>query len=67
MAALRNYGSLINAMISTYTYDPLVGVTSVTDARGYSTYYEYDTYNRLKAIKDADGNLVQTQEYNYKK
>ena len=55
-----------NAMITTYTYDPLIGITSITDPKGYSTYYEYDIFNRLQYIKDADGNLVSENKYNYK-
>ena len=42
---LRN--RLPNAHINTYTYSPLVGVTSVTDARGLTTYYTYDSTGRL--------------------
>jgi len=53
------------AMISTYTYDPLVGVTSVTDPRGQTSFYEYDTFNRLKTIKDADENIIQVYDYKY--
>ncbi|MDD7888274.1 RHS repeat protein [Flavivirga sp. 57AJ16] len=57
---------LPDAMITTYTYDPLVGVTSVTDPKGYTTYYEYDVFNRLEFVKDADGNLLSENKYNYK-
>ncbi len=57
---------LTDAMVSTYTYDPLVGVTSMTDPKGYVMYYEYDGLNRLEFIKDADGNLVSENKYNYK-
>lgn len=35
---------------STYTYIPYVGVSSATDARGVTTYYEYDAYGRLIEI-----------------
>ena len=54
------------AMVSTYTYDPLVGVTSMTDPRGYTVYYEYDEFNRLEYVRDADGNLISENKYNYK-
>ncbi|WP_299367507.1 hypothetical protein [Winogradskyella sp.] len=53
------------AMVSTYTYDSLVGVTSTTDPRGYTSYYEYDDFNRLKLVKDQDGNILNQNEYNY--
>ncbi len=58
--------SLPNTMISTYTYDPLIGVTSMTDPKGYTIYYEYDDLNRLEFVKDADGNLLSENKYNYK-
>lgn len=54
------------SMVTTYTYDPLIGVTSITDPKGYTTYYEYDQYNRLKSVKDANGNKVTDYDYQYK-
>ncbi|MCF6297576.1 MAG: RHS repeat protein, partial [Flavobacteriaceae bacterium] len=65
--ALSNLrASLPDAMVTTYTYDPLIGVTSITDPRGYTIYYEYDDFNRLKEVKDAEGNIVSKNEYHYK-
>lgn len=55
-----------NALITTYTYDPFVGAKSMTDERGNTIYYEYDTHNRLKYIRDVDGNIVSENNYNYK-
>jgi YD repeat-containing protein len=55
-----------DAQMTTYTYDPLVGVTSQTDAKGMTIYYEYDELERLKVIKDQNGNIVKTYQYNYK-
>lgn len=55
-----------NAMVSTYTYDPLIGATSMTDPKGYTIYYHYDAFNRLEFVKDADGNIVSENKYNYK-
>jgi YD repeat-containing protein len=62
--SLRN--SLSSAMVTTYTYLPHVGMTSITDPKGYITYYEYDAFNHLKSIKDADGNIISNYHYNYK-
>ncbi|MFD0963209.1 RHS repeat domain-containing protein [Pseudofulvibacter geojedonensis] len=58
--------NLPKAMVSTYTYKPLVGITSMTDPRGYKTTYEYDEFNRLKYVKDADGNILSENQYKYK-
>ncbi|RSC92065.1 RHS repeat domain-containing protein [Tenacibaculum singaporense] len=55
-----------NAQIITFTYDPLIGVTSITDPRGQTIYYQYDDFNRLEFIKDADGNLLKEHKYHYK-
>ena len=64
LTTLRN--SVPNAMMTSYTYDPLIGVTSITDPRGYTVYYEYDDFNRLKQVKDADGKIISENEYHYK-
>lgn len=63
---LRSTSVLGNSMVTTYTYDPLIGVTSVTDPKGYTMYYNYDEFNRLKQVKDADGNILSQNEYHYK-
>jgi len=57
--------NLTNAMATTYTYRPLVGVTSITDPRGDVTYYEYDAYGRLINVKDKDNYILSKNEYHY--
>ncbi|WP_445456042.1 RHS repeat domain-containing protein [Flavobacterium sp. HNIBRBA15423] len=67
ITALNNLRTALpNAMVTTYTYNPLVGVTSITDPRGYTTTYQYDDFNRLESIKDANGIKVSKNEYHYK-
>lgn len=61
---LRN--TLPNAMIRTFTYKPLIGITSETDENGKTTYYEYDSLGRLQYIKDQDLNIIKEYNYNYK-
>ncbi|HLZ88274.1 MAG TPA: hypothetical protein VKQ52_13560, partial [Puia sp.] len=60
---LRLYPS--TAQMTTYTYDPLIGMTSQTDAGNRATYYEYDGLGRLKRVRDQDYNIVKTLEYQY--
>lgn len=50
----------------TYTYEPLVGVTSTTDSKGQTTYYQYDEFQRLKFIKDQHKNIIKSNTYHYK-
>ncbi|KRB59938.1 DUF5977 domain-containing protein [Flavobacterium sp. Root186] len=59
-------GSFSDAYVSTYTYNPFVGVTSITDTKGIPSYYEYDSFGRLKFVKDKDLNVLQKYCYNYK-
>ncbi|GGI57149.1 hypothetical protein GCM10011444_14580 [Winogradskyella haliclonae] len=62
-SALR--GLFPDAMISVFNYDPLKGVISTSDDKGYIMTYEYDDFNRLKRVKDADGNIVGENTYHY--
>jgi len=57
--------NLPNSMVNTYTYKPLVGMTSKTDPRGVTEYYEYDIYQRLKAIIDQAKNVTSSMDYHY--
>ena len=54
-----------NAQMTTYTYEPLVGMTSQCDVSGKIIYYEYDGFQRLKAIRDQDNNIVKQFDYQY--
>ncbi|OUS03339.1 hypothetical protein A9Q86_00025 [Flavobacteriales bacterium 33_180_T64] len=58
--------NFLAAQISTYEYDTMVGITKMTDARGYFMTYHYDEFNRLIHVKDKDGNILSENEYNYK-
>lgn len=67
LPAINNLRSnLPNAMITTYEYEPLVGLRSITDPKGNTTSYEYDDFQRLKFVKDHDGKLLKENHYNYK-
>jgi YD repeat-containing protein len=53
------------ALMTTYTYDPLVGMTSATDPANVTTYYEYDDFGRLKFIRDNNSDIIQNFDYQF--
>jgi YD repeat-containing protein len=55
-----------DAVMTYFTYDPLIGVTSTTDLRGRTTYYHYDSFGRLQYVRDHDNKILTKNEYNYK-
>ena len=54
-----------DAKMTTYTYSPLIGITSVCSANNLIQYYQYDALGRLIQIIDQDGNIIKTIEYHY--
>jgi len=58
--------NLPSALVTTYTYIPLIGVSSETDPAGRTTYFEYDVFGRLKLVKDRDGKILKQIDYQYK-
>jgi len=60
---LRLYPS--TAQMTTYTYAPLVGMTTECDVDNRITYYFYDWLGRLAYVKDQDKNVIKTINYHY--
>ncbi len=58
---LRN--TLPDALITIYTYEPMRGISSITDPSGRTTTFHYDEAGRLNATKDVNGNIIETYEY----
>jgi YD repeat-containing protein len=53
------------AQMTTMTYEPLIGVSSICDVNSKILYYEYDELGRLILIRDQDRNIVKKVCYNY--
>lgn len=55
-----------NSMVTTYTYKPFIGMTSMTDVNQRNTYYDYDLAGRLSVVRDHDNNVIRKHELSYK-
>lgn len=66
LSVFRRSAALRALPLITYTYDPMVGVTSETDAAGIKKTYQYDYANRLIKILDASGNTLQEFKTHFK-
>jgi hypothetical protein len=55
----------LTAQMTTYTYEPSVGIKSKCDINNRIGYYEYDYLNRLVLIRDQDNNIIKKRCYNY--
>lgn len=56
----------VGALMTTYTYAPGLGITSVTDENNQTTYYEYDAMGRLWLVKDHNKKIIKEHKYNYR-
>ncbi len=62
---LRNQASLADALVTTYEYDPLIGMTAQTGPDGLRQTFEYDDLGRLLKVKDQNGDVLKQYSYNY--
>lgn len=57
---------LPKSLITTYTYKPLTGIIRKTGPDGATAHYEYDSFGRLKQVKDSNGKVIEEYDYHYK-
>lgn len=57
--------SLPHALVTTYTYEPLVGMTSHTAPHGEKTTYEYNDKGQLSTVKNHEGKVVESYIKHY--
>lgn len=62
----RTNSALKNTVITTYTYDPLIGATTVTPPNGMREIYKYDKNGKLTSTVDVNGNIIKDYKYNTK-
>lgn len=53
------------AQMTSYTYTPLIGMTSQNSTANGISYFEYDANGRLKLIRDLKNNILKTFNYKY--
>jgi hypothetical protein len=54
-----------DALVASYTYRQLYGMTSESGSNNQSVHYEYDNLQRLNLIRDQDKNVIKKICYNY--
>jgi hypothetical protein len=55
-----------DAKMTTYTHEPLFGVTSISNENNQPIYYIYDPFGRLEYIKDFERNILKKNDYHYR-
>ena len=53
------------AQMNSYTFEPLIGMTTKSDANNRISYFDYDAVGRLKIIRDQNLNVRKVFCYNY--
>jgi hypothetical protein len=55
----------VTTQMTTYGFDQLVGVNTITDAKSKATFYESDNLGRLHLMKDQNRDIVKRVNYEY--
>lgn len=56
----------LDAQMTTYTYIPFIGISSISDNNNKPNRYEYDSFGRLTHIRDFQDNILKKYDYHYK-
>lgn len=54
-----------SGLATTFTWTPLVGITSIRKPNLETTYYGYDTFGRLASIMNNNNSVMESYGYNY--
>lgn len=55
-----------DSQVTTYTYKPLTGISTVTNESGQTLKYNYDDVGRLISISDGNNRVLSTYSYKHK-
>ncbi len=55
-----------DAQMKSYTYDPILGMTSAIDESGRVFKYDYDSFGRFFRLRNDNGAVEKQYQYNYK-
>jgi len=61
-----NQNNFPDSIVTDYYYSPVTNQLTATSSLCRYTYYEYDSMFRIKRIKDHEGNIIQSFDYNFK-
>lgn len=65
LEVFRNNNAFKDFQITTYTYNPLIGITSINSPNGMKEFYIYNSQNKLEKVLDAEKNILKEYKYNY--
>lgn len=54
-----------DAQMTSHTHIPLVGIATASVPNGSISYYDYDNYSRLTAIRDNEKKIIKQLDYKY--
>ncbi|UKB84840.1 hypothetical protein LF887_04165 [Chryseobacterium sp. MEBOG06] len=63
--AFRTNANLVDFQITTYVYDSLTRMKTMTPPTGVRAVYQYDTAGRLDKVEDESGKPLKKYQYNY--
>ena len=66
LKTFRKDAALKNFVITAYTYDPMIGMTTTISPNGIMAKYKYDSFNRLQKVINNEGITVKEYQYNNK-
>lgn len=62
---LNKLNSLNKSLVTTMTYEPEIGITSISGPSNRLNFFEYDAYGRLNILRDEQSRISKKYEYKY--